>query len=185
MSTFLVIYATVGDLRNEIEKIIVACVTLDDASSDLSLVVESVKILNKNQLPLLAPAQLAPFKNGDIEFEKVYFAYPTRPDNIILRGFSFRFVQGQSYGIAGKNGIGKSTITKSFLKLYDLIGGKILVKGQDLRIIDAKSLHQRVCYLTNRPGFFQMSVAENVFYPYSYHQEDLPLLTQAAKKVGI
>ena len=68
--------------------------------------------------------------------------------------------------------------------------GKITVAGKNVRNIDSKSLHQRICYLTNRPGFFQMSITENVFYPRllardDYTKENLPHLTQAAKKVGI
>ena len=155
------------------------------------MVLESINTLNREK-KLLGPTQksLLPFENGDIEFAKVNFAYPTRPDNPILQGFSFRFEQGKKYGIVGKNGIGKSTITKTLLKLYDIQKGEITIKGKNIQEIDTKSLHQRICYLTNRPGFFKMSVIKNVFYPFSDNQ-DLNLsqnqtkLIQAAEKTGI
>ncbi|CAI2180921.1 8843_t:CDS:1, partial [Funneliformis geosporum] len=185
---FALLHTTVSDLRNEMEKIVQASASLDDLSSDLSLVMESMKVLHtREKTPPLK--NLLPFENGDIVFTKVTFAYPARPDNIILRGFDFRFQQGKSYGVAGKNGIGKSTITKSLLKLYDLRTGEITVAGKNIQSIDTPSLHQRTCYLTNRPGFFQMSIAENVFYPSPMNQEDieknLAQLTQAAKRTGI
>ena len=183
--TFALIHSTVSDLRGEVEKIVQASANLDDLSGDLSLVMESVRTLHKKGR--LLPANL-PFENGDIAFEKVVFAYPARPNNVILHNFTFCFCQRKSYGIAGKNGIGKSTITKTLLKLYDLREGKISVAGKNIQDIDTKTLHKRVCYLTNRPGFFQMSIAENVFYPSTeneHTEEKLKQLTHAAKKVGI
>src|SRR4051812_18234087 len=113
--TFVLIYATVSDLRSEVEKIVQASASLDDLSSDLSLVMESMKTLHEKEKTSL-PKNLLPFENGDIAFKKVVFAYPTRPNNVILRDFDFCFLQGKCYGVAGKNGIGKSTITKSLLK---------------------------------------------------------------------
>ena len=113
-----------------------------------------------------------PFENGDIVFQNVVFAYPKRPKQNILRDFSFRFEQGKIYGIAGKNGIGKSTITKTTLKLYELKEGKILINNRNLQEIDTASLHQRICYQTNRPTFFRMSIAENVLYPHQYQVKE-------------
>jgi ABC-type bacteriocin/lantibiotic exporter with double-glycine peptidase domain len=82
-----------------------------------------------------------------------------------LQNFSFSFKQGKSYGIAGKNGIGKSTITKNILRLYSPQEGEILIGERNIQEIDNNSLHERICYQTNRPGFFKISLAENIFYP--------------------
>jgi len=192
---FALITLTVNDLRSEIEKIVQACANLDDLSSDLSLINESISFLHQEKKLLLTEKPLA-FANGDINFEKVNFAYPRRPNNLILQNFSFRFIQGKKYGIAGRNGIGKSTITKTTLKLYDIQEGEISIAEKNIQEIETKSLHERICYLTNRPGFFQMSLTENVFYPHPptgnkqarnecFEQEGLAQLTYAAKKVGI
>ncbi|KLL04097.1 MAG: ABC transporter ATP-binding protein [Mycoplasmataceae bacterium CE_OT135] len=192
---FLLITNVVLSLRSEIEKIVQACANLDDLSSDLMLLNESIHFLHQEKKILLTE-KLLPFTNGDINFEKVNFAYPRRPDNLVLRDFSFRFKQGKKYGIAGRNGIGKSTITKTTLKLYNIQEGKISIAERNIQEIATKSLHERICYLTNRPGFFKISLAENVFYPHPpvrdkstkeehLSQEDLTQLTHAAKKVGI
>ncbi|CAJ0840990.1 6110_t:CDS:1 [Entrophospora sp. SA101] len=192
---FILITTTVISLKSEIEKIVQACANLDDLSSDLLLLNESVHFLHQEKKLFLAE-KLLPFTNGDINFEKVNFSYPGRPNNLVLRDFSFRFRQGKKYGIAGSNGIGKSTITKTTLKLYNIQGGKISIAERNIQEIETKSLHERICYLTNRPGFFKMSLAENVFYPHSpargkqakdedLSQENLTQLTHAAKKVGI
>ena len=192
---FSIITTAIMSLGGELEKIVQACVNLDDLSSDLLLLNESVHFLHQEK-KILPSHEILPFTNGDINFEKVRFAYPRRPDNIVLRDFTFRFEQGKKYGVAGKNGIGKSTITKTTLKLYNIQTGKISIAERNIEEIETKSLHERICYLTNRPGFFQMSVAENVFYPHSlteskqlktkqFSQEELTQLTHAAKKVGI
>jgi ABC-type bacteriocin/lantibiotic exporter with double-glycine peptidase domain len=175
-------------LRYEADKIVQSSLELDDLSSDLTLVLKSINIFHQTKKPLLTEKSLLPFENGDIEFVEVNFAYPTRPDDTILQSFSFRFEQGKKYGIVGKNGIGKSTITKTLLKLYEPQKGIITVNKKNVQQIDTQSLHQRICYLTNRPGFFKMSIVKNVFYPFSDNQDlsqNQTKLVQAAEKAGI
>ena len=168
-------------------KIVDSLMTVDDLSSNLTVVKESAKVLNRETMPVLpeTPAKNLPFQNGDLVFQKVIFAYPKRPHQDILHNFSFRFVQGKIYGVAGKNGIGKSTITKTALKLYEIKGGKILIGENNVQEIETTSLHRHVCYQTNRPTFFRMSIGENVFYPNEYNKKDLDKLVFAAQKVGI
>lgn len=187
-TNFILYYMTAQKLNSEVNKIVDALLTLEELSSNLIIVNESAKVLNKSNnanLPVVSTRNI-PFENGDIVFQNVVFAYPKRPTQNILKNFSFSFIQGKSYGIAGKNGIGKSTITKTTLKLYDLKEGGIIINNRNIQEINTASLHQRICYQTNRPTFFKMSIAENVFYPYSYKKEnDLSKLVKASKKVGI
>jgi ABC-type multidrug transport system fused ATPase/permease subunit len=188
---FALIWATVSDLRYEMDKIIQSGLELDDLSSDLTLVLGTINTLYREKKTLVSTQKnLLPFENGDIEFTKVNFAYPTRPSDPIIQDFSFRFEQGKKYGIVGKNGIGKSTITKTLLKLYDIQKGEITINEKNVQEIDTKNLHHRVCYLTNRPGFFKMSITKNVLYPFSDNQElnlkqNQTRLVQAAEKTGI
>lgn len=189
VGNFFLYFFSVRSLNGEVNKIIDALLNLEELTSSLTIVNESARVLNREKIltnfSSSFPEKKLPFKNGDIIFEKVVFAYPKRPQLDILQNFSFRFIQGKIYGIAGKNGIGKSTITKTTLKLYDLKAGQILIGEDNIQEIDTTSLHRRICYQTNRPTFFRMSIAENVFYPYKYQAEDYPKLVNAAKKVGI
>ncbi|CAG8689913.1 4733_t:CDS:2, partial [Ambispora leptoticha] len=187
IGNFVRYFFSVRSLNNEVNKIIEAMLTLDELSSSLTIVNESAKTLNRQTVPNApsVPTRNLPFKNGDIIFQNVVFAYPKRPRQSILRNFSFTFQQGKIYGIAGKNGIGKSTITKTTLKLYDLKEGQIFVGEHNIQEIDTISLHQHVCYQTNHPTFFRMSIAENVYYPNKYDKKDYNKLVRAAKKVGI
>lgn len=180
-------FLSLRGLNSEIGKIIEAMLTLDELSSNLTIVNESAKTLSHpiTSVAPTTPVPNLPFKNGDLVFKEVVFAYPRRPHQDILRNFSFTFQQGKIYGIAGKNGIGKSTITKTTLKLYDLKSGQILVGEHDVREINTINLHRRISHQTNRPTFFRMSIAENVYYPHQYNEKDHDKLAQAAKKVGI
>lgn len=180
---FVRYYFTAQKLNQEVNKMIDSFLKLEDLSSNLTVVNESVKVLNRPSLPSLGSK--LPFQNGDLVFQKVIFAYPKRPDQDILRNFSFRFEQGQSYGIAGKNGIGKSTITKTTLKLYELKAGKILIGKRNIQNLETASLRQRIAYQTNRPAFFAMSIAENVFYPYPYPKSEHSKLISASQQAGI
>jgi len=187
IGNFVRYFLSVRSLNNEVNKIIEAMLTLDELSSSLTIVNESAKTLNRQTTLAVpgVPARSLPFKNGDIIFQKVVFAYPKRPHQNILRSFSFTFQQGKIYGIAGKNGIGKSTITKTTLKLYDLKAGQIFIGERNIREIYTVSLHQHICYQTNRPTFFRMSIAENIYYPNKYDKKDYDKLVKASKKVGI
>ncbi|CAG8455433.1 12951_t:CDS:2 [Ambispora gerdemannii] len=187
IGNFVRYFFSVKSLNNEVNKIIEALLTLDELSGSLAIVNESAKTLNYQTARAIATSPVAnlPFQNGDIIFQKVVFAYPKRPQQDILRNFSFTFQQGKSYGIAGKNGIGKSTITKTTLKLYDLKAGQIFIGEHNIQEIDTISLHRHICYQTNRPTFFHLSIAENVYYPNEYQKKDHNKLIQTAKKTGI
>ncbi|WNE40306.1 MAG: Vitamin B12 import ATP-binding protein BtuD [Mycoplasmataceae bacterium] len=186
-ANFIRYFISVRLLNGEVTKIVESLLNLDQLSSNLTIVNESVKYLNRPTESNLENNlhQKNPFKNGNLVFKNVFFAYPKRPEQDILRNFSFNFQQGKVYGIAGKNGIGKSTIIKTTLKLYEIKSGEILVGKKNIQEIENANLHQRICYQTNRPTFFRMSIAENVFYPYIYDKKDYNKLVWAAKKVGI
>jgi ABC-type multidrug transport system fused ATPase/permease subunit len=187
IGNFIRYFSSVRVLNGEVTKIVESLLTLDELSSNLTIVKESVKNLNKKtkSTSLNKLSSKKPFKNGDLTFHNVVFSYPKRSEHDILKNFSFTFQQGKIYGIAGKNGIGKSTITKNTLKLYELKSGEILIGKDNIQTIKTSSLRQKICYQTNRPTLFRMSIAENAFYPNYYDKKDYNKLVQAAQKAGI
>lgn len=192
IKNFISYFQTVQKLNNEMNKIIDSLLGLDELSSNLSLVNENVKTLQKNnenqQVDFSEKGgEKFEYQRGkDLVFENVTFAYPERSYRDILIDFSFRFKKGKIYGIAGQNGIGKSTITKTTLKLYEAKKGRIKIGGRDIRNINTKDLQKNICHQTNRPNFFNMSIAENVFYPNVYIKErDYEIMLYAARKACI
>jgi len=68
---------------------------------------------------------------GDIEFRKVHFSYPSRPDVEVLKGISFKCKPGQTIAIVGSSGSGKSTIVQLLERYYNLKDHKITIKNEN------------------------------------------------------
>ena len=63
---------------------------------------------------------------GQIEFRNCTFAYPSRPDAVVLRNFSLVIEPGQTVAIVGQSGSGKSTVVGLLERFYDLLEGQVL-----------------------------------------------------------
>jgi ATP-binding cassette subfamily B protein len=95
-----------------------------------------------------------------VEMERVRFGYV--PDEPILRELSFRLEAGQVLGVLGRTGIGKSTLAKLLLRLYDPDDGQICLAGGDLRDCRLASLRRRVGLVTQEIQLFHASVRDNL-----------------------
>jgi ABC-type multidrug transport system fused ATPase/permease subunit len=95
-----------------------------------------------------------------VDMDRVSFGYV--PDEPILRDLSFRLEPGQVLGVLGRTGIGKSTLAKLLLRLYDPDAGQICLGGGDLRDVRLASLRQRVGLVTQEIQLFHTSVRDNL-----------------------
>jgi ATP-binding cassette subfamily B protein len=95
-----------------------------------------------------------------VELDRVSFGYVA--DEPILRDLSFRLEPGQVVGVLGRTGIGKSTLAKLLLRLYDPDAGQICLGGGDLRDVRLASLRQRVGLVTQEIQLFHTSVRDNL-----------------------
>ncbi|KAL2879796.1 hypothetical protein SGCOL_004839 [Colletotrichum sp. CLE4] len=71
-----------------------------------------------------------------IEFRDVTFAYPSRPTRSVLHGLNLKILRGQSVGIVGASGCGKSIMVALLERFYDINSGQLLVEGTPLRDLD-------------------------------------------------
>jgi ABC-type multidrug transport system fused ATPase/permease subunit len=71
---------------------------------------------------------------GVIEFKDVHFAYPRDKNKKVLRGLSFKMSAGESLGIVGSAGCGKSTALAVLLRMYDCQSGQVLIDGRDIKV---------------------------------------------------
>ncbi len=108
---------------------------------------------------------------GKIEFRSVDFAY--EPHLPILKNISFTVEPNQSLGIVGKTGAGKTTIVNLLTRLYDVVGGQILIDGIDIKEIQLQSLHQHISMISQDTYLFKGTILDNIRYarPEATYQE--------------
>ena len=103
---------------------------------------------------------------GKIELRHVYFAYPTRPEQVILKDVSFTVFPGQQVGLVGYSGSGKSTIIQLLNRFYDVEEGKgeVLIDDVNIKDYNLYELRKKVGLVSQEPTLFRISVLENVRY---------------------
>ena len=99
--------------------------------------------------------------SGTLRFEKVSFAYADRP---VLRDVSFEARRGETIGIVGPPGSGKSTIAHLIPRFYDVTGGRITLDGQDIREVTLQSLRQQVAVVAQDGFLFTTTLENNIAY---------------------
>ncbi len=99
---------------------------------------------------------------GRIELQNVSFSY----DGIrkVLHDVCFTVEPGQMIGLAGPSGGGKTTLVNLICRFYDVLEGRILVDGVDVRDYDVADLRRRIGVVLQEPFLFHGTVAENISY---------------------
>lgn len=100
-----------------------------------------------------------PFES--IEFKNVYFAYPGT-DRYILNGLSMKLEKGKRYAFVGKNGAGKTTITKLLTGLYDNYKGEILINGKNIRNFTGEQLKAYFSVVYQDFAKYYVSLKDNI-----------------------
>ena len=119
---------------------------------------------------------------GEIEFNQVSFAYPTRPEVEVLQEISFHIHPGEKIALVGHSGAGKSTITQLLLRLYEASQGTILVDGHSLNTWQLKSLRSNIGVVPQEVLLFGGSIRQNIAYAKPEASEEE--IISAAKKAN-
>lgn len=117
---------------------------------------------------------------GEIIFEGVDFDY--EPGKPVLSGIDVRIEAGQSVGLVGQSGAGKSTFVNLILRLYDPVQGRILLDGVDLRELNLNEVRQQMAYVPQMPLLFNASVADNIRI--GQPDADMPAVIEAARQAN-
>ena len=100
-------------------------------------------------------------KGGTVEFRNVSFAYNEVP---VLKNVSFKIESGQTVGILGQTGSGKSTIANLMCRYYDVTDGQILVNGKDVRDWNLQDLRRTVGITMQEAFLFSDTVEGNIAF---------------------
>lgn len=102
-------------------------------------------------------------KKGMIEFRNVSFKYPGA-EEYVLKNISFTILPGQTVGIIGRTGSGKSTLVNLILRFYDATEGQVLVDGVDVREVRQEDLRKRIGYVPQKSWLFSGTIKSNLKY---------------------
>lgn len=107
---------------------------------------------------------------GLVQFDHVSFAYPDAPDAPVLADINFTAAPGQTIGILGETGSGKSTLMDLIARYYDPTSGRVLVDGIDLKRWPIKTLRDQITVVMQDLFLFSDTIEDNI----SYGNHDAP-----------
>lgn len=112
--------------------------------------------------PDSAHALAAPNDAPEIEVKGLTFAFPGAPERPVLHDVSFRIAPGETIGIYGPVGSGKSVLLRLLSRLINPPEGAVLINGADLRHIDLAAWRRALCVVPQTPFLFSETIRENV-----------------------
>ena len=101
---------------------------------------------------------------GDVKFDHVTFAYPQRPDAVVLAGLSVSVPAGKTLALVGHSGCGKSTTVQLLQRFYDPASGVVSVDGVDVRELNLEWLRSQIGTVNQEPVLFNTTLRENILY---------------------
>jgi ATP-binding cassette, subfamily B, multidrug efflux pump len=114
-----------------------------------------------------------------IEFKNVYFSYNKIQNN--LTDISFSLKRGETLGIIGATGSGKSTIINLLLRFYDVDSGEILINGRNIKSIPSEILHTKFGVVFQNDFLLADTIRENINFGRSVSDEKIKTATEYAQ----
>lgn len=116
-------------------------------------------LLKENGVEDIEKGKIDENLKGDIEFENVYMQYG---DNKVLNDISFIIKEGSKVTIAGKTGVGKTTLMNILMRLYSFKSGRILIGGKDITKIRIKDIRKNISYISQTPYILEDTLKNNI-----------------------
>ena len=100
--------------------------------------------------------------NGDVDFRHVYFAYKAGSGEYAIQNISFQVRSGETIGVIGGTGSGKSSLVNLVSRLYDVSKGAVSVGGHDVRQYDLEVLRNAVSVVLQKNVLFSGTILDNL-----------------------
>jgi ABC-type multidrug transport system fused ATPase/permease subunit len=139
------------------------------------------EILNEPSEVNIEDESLKASVQGNVKFDKVHFAYPSRADMPLFSGLSFEAKAGQKIALVGPSGSGKSTIIKLLTGLYPYNSGEISIDGKAIESYNLTGLRKNFGTVPQETILFGGSIRDNIAYgkPTATEQEIIHAAKQA------
>ncbi|XLR62109.1 hypothetical protein S83_012781 [Arachis hypogaea] len=135
--------------------------------SEASSAAERIREVNE-RVPMIdsddSDGEILGSVRGEVEFRNVEFAYPTRPETVILKGLWLKIPAGKTVALVGESGSGKSTIIALLQRFYDPLGGEIRFDGVAIDKLQLKWFRSQMGLVSQEPVLFATSIKENILF---------------------
>lgn len=132
------------------------------ATERLFAILDETPAIRDPESPVdLPPRAQAP---GEVRFEDVTFAYPSRATEDVVRNIALDVKAGEVVALVGRSGSGKTTLTALLQRFYDPREGRVLVDGVDVKTARLADLRSRIATVSQEPVLFSGTIAENIAY---------------------
>lgn len=115
---------------------------------------------------------------GKVEFKNVSFAYPGMDNENVIENFNLVINPGETIGILGATGCGKSSLVNLIPRFYDVTNGEVLIDDVNVKDYDLQVLRDKVSIALQKPEIFSTTIAENIAWGDS--SADIEKIRQAA-----
>ncbi|XP_071641827.1 multidrug resistance protein homolog 49 isoform X1 [Temnothorax longispinosus] len=123
--------------------------------------------------------------DGLIQYSKLNFHYPTRPEMPVLNGLNLIVKPGQMVALVGQSGCGKSTCIQLLQRLYDPLSGTVTLDRRDIASVSLGRLRSQLGVVGQEPVLFDRTIAENIAYGDNSRQAAMNEIIEAAKMSNI
>ena len=138
--------------------IIFIMIVISKASRDRILEVLSEESDIKNN------GRNAKFQDNSIEFKNVCFSYNNKDDNLVLKNINLFIKSGETIGIIGSTGSGKSTLVQLLPRLYDIFSGSLIIGGNNVKDYDLQNLRNEIAMVLQKNTLFSGTIEENLLW---------------------
>lgn len=110
------------------------------------------------------PIALPDQRLGEVNFENVSFAYPSRPEAVALNDLTFSARKGETVAFVGPSGAGKSTIFALVLRYYDPQQGRVMIDGINVRDADPREVRDRIAVVPQDVTIYAATIRDNIAF---------------------
>lgn len=147
-----------GWLINDFQRFSAACIKIRE-------------MLNaESTIPVTEPTDSIELK-GDIVFKNVSFQFADDPQTNVLENISFEVHPGQTIGVLGETGSGKTTLINLISRFYDATAGEILIDGQKIQNYPVRQLREHIAIVMQDIFLFSNTIEENIAFGNPYIDE--------------